>query len=58
MVQKLHICEKVHFDQLLDFSNIASHFIMDLLVAYLTIWMLDFGCQTVWIQIRPDILSR
>ena len=24
---------------------------------YLTLWMLPSGCQTVWIQIRPDILS-
>ena len=43
MVQKLHICEKVYFDQLFGFSNIAlfisSHFII---VSYFTLWILDF----------------
>ena len=33
---------------------IPSHFII---VQYLTLWMLPSGCQTVWIQIRPDIMS-
>ena len=52
----------VFFDQLFGFSNIAfiipSHFII---VLYFTHWMLEFfnttGCQTVWIQIRPNTLS-
>ena len=43
MVQKLHVSEKVYFDQLLDLLNIAfiilSHFINML---YFTLWMLDF----------------
>ena len=33
---------------------IPSHLII---VPNLTLWMLPSGCQTVWIQIRPDILS-
>ena len=41
------------------FSNIAfiipSHFKF-IIVTYLTLWMLPSGCQTVLIQIRPDIL--
>ena len=56
MVQKLHIWEKVYFDQLLDFpilllSIIPSHFIGIMLVFSVT-----SVCQTVWIQGRPHIL--
>ena len=43
MVQKLHICEKVYFNQLLEFSNTAfiipSHIII---VQYFTLWMLEY----------------
>ena len=43
MVQKLHICEKVYFDQLPDFPVLLllflSHFII---VPYFTLWMPDF----------------
>ena len=53
--------KKVYFDQLLDLQYIAfiipSHFIS---VPCFTLWMLDFsissGCQTVWMQSRPDNL--
>ena len=38
MVQKLHICEKVYFDQLIAFI-IPSHFII---APYFTLWMMDF----------------
>ena len=51
------IFEKVYFDQLFECSNIAfiisCHFII---VQYLTLWMLPPGYQTVWIQIRSNIL--
>ena len=40
MVQKLHIFEKVYFDQsAFEFSNIAS---LIIIVPYFTLWMLDF----------------
>ena len=59
VVQKLHFCEKVYFDQLLDFPILLLLFI----VPYFTLWMLEFfntirtdGCQTVEILIRPDIM--
>ena len=38
VVQKLHICEKVYFDQLLDFPILFLLFI----VPYITLWMLEF----------------
>ena len=51
MVQKLHICEKVYFDQLLDFP-ISSHFIS---VPYITLWMLDvFNTISVSNSLEPD----
>ena len=64
-IHKLHICEKVYFsDQLLSFSNIAfiipSHFInllCNILLFGCWIFSMPSGCQTVWIQIRPDNLS-
>ena len=55
------MCEKSVFLSAFGFSNIA--FIIPsniIIVPYFTLWMLFFplpsGCQTVWIQIRPDIL--
>ena len=38
VVQKLHICKNLYFDQILD-SPILPHFII---VPYFTLWMLDF----------------
>ena len=62
MVQKLHICEKVHFDQLFDFPILLLLFRHTLLLCHILLfgcWILPMpsGCQTVQIQIRPDILS-
>ena len=62
MVQKLHICKKVYFDQLLDFPILLLLFLHTLLLCHILLfgcWILPMpsGCQTVWIQIRPDILS-
>ena len=51
--QKLNICEKVYFAQLLDFPISLLLFPYTLLVCH--IWMLDFGCHTVWVHIRPDV---
>ena len=44
MVQKLHICEKVYFDQLLDFPILFLLFLHTLLLCHIlfTFWMLDF----------------
>ena len=44
MVQKLHICEKVYFDQLLDFRILLFFFIDSyfIIVSDFTLWMLDF----------------
>ena len=41
MVQKLHICKKEYFDQLLDFQILFLLFLHTLLY-YCTLWMLDF----------------
>ena len=62
MVQKLKICEKVYFDQLLIFQYC---FYYSFTLYYCAIFnslnaesfSIPSGCQTVWIQIRPDILS-
>ena len=57
MVKKLHICEKVYFDQLLDFRillffYIPLHFII---VSYFTLWMLDFfNTNRVSKSLDPD----
>ena len=48
MVKKLHICEKVYFDQVLDFPIL-------LLTLNAGFFSIPSGCQTVWIQIRSDI---
>ena len=42
MVQKLHICEKVYFDQLLGFQILLLLFLHFIIVPYFTLWMLDF----------------
>ena len=44
MVQKLHICKKVYFDQLLYFPKLLSRLIPSLfiIVPYLTLLILDF----------------
>ena len=42
MVQKLHICEKVYFDQLLDFKYYFYYSFTLNIVPYFTLWMLDF----------------
>ena len=53
MVQKLHICEKVYFDQLLDFPilqhalSIPSHFII---VSYARFFQCNQGVK----QLDPD----
>ena len=53
---------KVYFDQLLDFPILLLLFLHTLLVCNIFLfgcWMFSIpsGCQTRWIQIRPDILS-
>ena len=56
--------KKVYFDQLLDLPILLLLFLHTLLLWHISVfsalWMQDFsipsGCQTVWIQIRPDIL--
>ena len=56
-VHSTHLGKSV-FWSAFGFFNIAfiipSHFIV---VPYLTLWMLPSGCQTVWIQIRPNTMS-
>ena len=44
MVQKLHICEKVYFDQLLDFPILLLLFLQTFLFSHIlfTLWMPDF----------------
>ena len=45
MVQKLHICEKVYFDQFLDFQILLLFFLHTLLVCHILlfqVWILDF----------------
>ena len=58
VIEKLHISEKVYFDQLFGFSNIAfiihPHFSI---MPYLTLRMLDFFNTIRVSNIRPDILS-
>ena len=60
--QKLLICEKEYFDQLLDFQILFLLFLHTLLLSHILLfgcWIFSIPseCQTVWIQIRPDILS-
>ena len=62
MVQILHFCEKVYFDQLLDFPILLKLLLHTILLCHILlfgcqIFSIPSGCQTVWIQIRPDILS-
>ena len=62
MVKKLHICKSVYFDQLLEFQILLLLFLHILLLCHILlfgcwIFSIPLGCQTVWIQIRPDILS-
>ena len=42
MAQNLHICEKVYFDQLLDFEYCFYYSFTLFIVPYFTLWMLDF----------------
>ena len=42
MVQKVHICERVYFDQLLDIRILLLLFLHTIIVSYFTLWMLDF----------------
>ena len=58
--QIFHICEKVYFDQLLDFRILLLLFLHTLLLCHILlfgcwIFLIPCGCQTVWIQIRPDL---
>ena len=62
MVQKLHIRETVYFGQLLCFQILLLLFLHALLICHILlfgywIFSLPSRCQTVWIQIRPNILS-
>ena len=64
MVQKLHICEKVYFDQLLDFPILHLLFLHCITLYYCAIsYSLGAGFfntiryQTVWTQIRPNVFS-
>ena len=55
MVQKVHICEKVYFDQLLDFRILLLLFLHTIIVPYFTLWMLDFFNTTrVSNNLDPD----
>ena len=56
------ICEKVYFDQLLDFQILLLLFLHTLLLCHTLLfgcWIFSIPsrCQTAWIQIRPNILS-
>ena len=55
MVQKIHICETVYFDQLLDFQALLLLFLHTSLfdVPYFTLWMLVF-LVTIWVSNRLD----
>ena len=62
MVQKLHICETVYFYQLLDFQILLLLFLHTLLMCHILLfgcWIFSTPsmCPTVWIQVRPNILS-
>ena len=51
----------MYFDQLLDFPILLLLFLHTLLLCHILVfrcWIFSIpsGCQTVWIQIRPDIL--
>ena len=56
MVQKLHNCEKVYFDQLLDFQILLLLFLHTLLLCHvLNLWMLNFFNTTqVSNSLDPD----
>ena len=60
MVQKLLICEKVYFDQLLDFPTLllCLHTLSLCHIQLFECWIFSIpsGCQTDWVQMRPDIL--
>ena len=65
MVQKLHVCKKVYFDQLLDFPISLLLFLHTIIVPYFTLWMLDlfqyypgvkhFGSRSGPTFCRPDL---
>ena len=62
VVQKLPICEKMHFEQLLDFQIMLLLFLHTLLLCHILLFgywnfSIPSGCQTVWTQIRPDKMS-
>ena len=50
MVQKIHICEKVYFDQLLDFKFLHTYYNI---VPYFTLWIVDFF-NTISVSNRLD----
>ena len=57
-----YLQKKVYFDQLLDYRILLLLFLHTLLFWHILhfgcwIYSIASGCQTVWIQIRPDILS-
>ena len=52
----------MYFDQILDFPILLLLFLNTLLLCHILlfgcrIFSIPSGCQTVWIQIRPDVLS-
>ena len=62
MVEKLYICEKVYIDhhQLLEYCFYYSFILYYCAIFYSLdagFFSIPSGCQTVWIQIRPNILS-